>query len=309
MRRFLRTAYRLLILNKIIRWTWVLALLLYGVKVGTDRGFAWYRTPASKTIFKQSPELIESFRIQNELSENITFSRQDSVWLVVKNNITLRLPEDSVKPYLLLFSKIERLSVKSIQTDEGIERVGEKPKFRVVIFGEKGISHSLLVYYEDMDSLINERLTFIKLADERLLNGVRGDWMQILGRNFDDFRDRRYFDFPLTDANQISFQSPVDTLNFFCKDSVWSNRSNVAIEPFVFKNFVENLAILRGPFFYDADRDLLAERKVSNRLIVKTPTDTAILTAFKLDNFYVVHSSRNPTNFFRIDSTSTIFFK
>jgi hypothetical protein len=310
MRKLLRAAYRLLIRNRIIRWTWLLALVLYGVKIATDRGFAWHRTPSAKTIFKASPDDIESFTIQNRTAEDLTFSRQDTVWLVVKNNITIRLPEDSVHPYLDLFCRMERLSVKTL---DNAEALGDSAKWVISIFEKKSIKRSFSIHYTAFDSLVNENLTFVKIGEERLLNGVRGDWQAVLNKNFDDFRDRRLFDFSLNNALNISFQSPEDTLDFFrkdlVKDSIWRNRNKLFIEPIVFQNYVENLDILRGPIFYDADRDLLADRKISNRLIVKTPTDTAVVTAFKLDNFYVIHSTCNPDNYFRIDSTAGIFFK
>jgi hypothetical protein len=308
MRKFLRLAYRLLIRNRFIRWTWLLALVLYGVKVGTDKGFAWKKNPSAKTIFAVMPNNIESFTIQNAAAEDLTFSRQDTTWLVVKNNVTLRLPEDSVRPYLDLFSRMERLAVKTEANTEG----GVSPKWQVNLVEKNGMKRSFSVYYTAYDTLSDEHLTFLRLGDERLLNGVRGDWTRIMSQNFDDNRDRRLFNFPLNQAAEISFQSPEDTLIFFrrsIQDAIWRNRNKLFIEPIVFQNYVENLDLLRGGVFYDADRDLLADRKISNRLVVKTPTDTAIVIAYKLDNFYVVHSSCNPDNYFRMDTTAAIFFK
>jgi hypothetical protein len=317
MSKLLRAAYRLLFLNRIIRWTWLTGLVLFAVKIGTDRGFAWHRTPASKTIFTLNPSDIESFMIQNQAEEDLYFSRQDTNWLVVKNNVTLRLPEDSVRPYLILFSNMERLAVKTLPNVENADlssetpQVGgvESPKWQVSIFAKKGIKHVFSIHYIAFDSLSNQNLTFLKRADERLLNGVKGDWSAILNRNFDDFRDRRFFDFSLATATDMSFQNPTDTLNILRQEAVWRCRNVEIIEPVVLKNFVENLDLLRGLSFYDADRDLLADRKIASRLIVKTPTDTAILTSFRLDNFYVVHSSRNPENYFKMDSTTHIFLR
>ena len=319
MRKFLRLAYRLLIRNRFIRWTWLLALVLYGVKVGTDKGFAWRKNPTAKTIFTVSPNNIESFTIQNAAAEDLTFSRQDTTWLVVKNNVTLRLSEDSVRPYLDLFSQMVRLAVKTAantaaNTDlsQDYREGGARAQWQVNLVEKNGAKRSFSVHYTAYDTLSNENLTFIRLGDERLLNGIRGEWATVLSRNFDDYRDRRLFDFSLHQAGEITFQSPEDTLIFFrrsMRDSIWQNRNQLFIEPIVFQNYVEHLNLLRGSIFYDADRDLLADRKISNRLVVRTPTDTAIVTAYKLDNFFVVHSSCNPDNYFRIDSTASIFFK
>jgi hypothetical protein len=316
MRQLLRGAYRLLIRNTFIRWTWLLALALYGVKIATDRGFAWKKTVPSKTIFAVSPSDIESFTIQNAGGEDVIFSRQDSVWIAVKNNIIVRLPDDSVRVYLDLFSKIERLAVKTVpnviarnEATEGGAETLNLPKWRVSVIQENGVKSSLSIHYAALDSLSNENLTFLKLGEERLLHGVRGDWMQVLGKNFDDFRDRRLLSFSLKEAAEMSFQNPTDTLNAFRKDTTWRSPYNRLFNPALFKNHVDNLAILRGSIFYDEDRDLLVDRKMSNRLIIKTPTDTAVITAFRLDNYFVVHSTCNPDNYFKMEAIQEIFFR
>lgn len=316
MRQLLRGAYRLLIRNTFIRWIWLLAVVLYGVKIGTDRGFAWKKTVPSKTILAVSPSDIESFTIQNPNDEDVTFSRQDSVWIVVKNNIMVRLPDDSVKVYLDLFSKIERLAVNVapnvIARGEATEGVGETPnlpKWRVSIFQKNATKSSLSIHYVALDSLSNENLTFIKLADERLLHGVRGDWTTVLSKNFDDFRDRRLLRFSIHEASELTFQNPTDTLNVFRKDTTWRSPYSRLFSPSLFKNHVENLNILRGAIFYDEDRDLLVDRKITNRLVIKTPTDTAVITAFRLDNYFVVHSTSNPDNYFKMAAIQDVFFR
>ncbi len=306
MTQLLRGAYRLLIRNKFIRWTWLLALVLYGVKIATDRGLAWNKTASSKTVFTVSPSDIESFTIQNKADEDITFSRQDTVWIAVRNNITVRLPDDSVQVYLDLFSKIERLAVKMQSNTEG---VGERPKWYVSIVQKNGTKHSLSINYVAFDSLSNENLTFLKLEKERLLHGVRGNWTTVLSKDFDDFRDHRLLRFSIKEAAAMSFQNPIDTLNVFRKETIWRSPYNRSFNPVLFKNYVENLDILRGGIFYDEDRDLLVDRKISNRLIIKTPTDTAIITAFRLDNFFVVHSSCNPDNYFKMTAIEDVFFR
>ena len=306
MSQLLRGAYRLLIRNKFIRWTWLLALTLYGVKIATDRGLAWKKTVSSKTILSVSPSDIESFTIQNPSSEDVTFSRQDTVWIAVKNNIIVRLPDDSVQVYLDLFAKIERLAVNTVSNTEG---VGEASKYRVSIFQKNAIKHSLSIHYAAFDSLSNESLTFLKLENERLLHGVRGDWEAVLSKNFDDFRDRRLLRFSIHEAAEMSFQNLIDTLNVFRKDTIWRSPYNRLFNPILFKNHVANLDILRGSIFYDEDRDLLVDRKMSNRLIIKTATDTAIITAFRLDNYFVVHSTSNPDNYFKMEAIQEIFFR
>ena len=316
MSQLLRGAYRLLIRNKFIRWTWLLALALYGVKIATDRGLAWNKTVSSKTIFTASPSDIESFTIQKTGDEEVTFSRQDTVWIAIKNNIMVRLPDDSVRVYLDLFSKIERLAVKTVsnalakkEATEGALETQNLPKWRVSLLQKNAIKSSLSIYYTALDSLSNENLTFIKLEEERLLHGVKGEWTTVLSKNFDDFRDRRLLCFSMKEAATLSFQNPIDTLNVFRKDAIWRSPYNRLFNPVLFKNYVENLDILRGSIFYDEDRDLLVDRKISNRLIIKTPTDTAIITAFRLDNYFVVHSTCNPDNYFKIAAIEEIFFR
>ncbi len=309
MSQLLRGAYRLLIRNKFIRWTWLLALALYGVKIATDRGLAWKKTASSKTIFTVSPSDIESFTIQNKDDEDLTFSRHDTVWIAVKNNVMVRLPDDSVRVYLDLFSKIERLTVKTVSNTEGGAKALNLPKWRVSILQKNGAKSLLSIHYTVLDSLSNEHLTFVKLENERLLHGVRGEWTAVLSKHFDDFRDRRLLCFSIKEAATLSFQNPIDTLNVFRKDTVWRSPYNRLFNPVLFKNYVENLDILRGDIFYDEDRDLLVDRKMSNRLIIKTPTDTAIITAFRLDNYFVVHSTCNPDNYFKMEAIQDIFFR
>ena len=306
MRKLLRLAYRLLIRNNFIRWTWLLALALYGVKIATDRGLAWRKTPASKTVFTLSPASVESFMVQNSDGEELTFSRNDSVWIGVKNNVSIQLQEDSVRLYLDLFSKMERLAIKTLDNTEG---VSEAIQGRVFLFLKNNVKDSFSIYYTALDSASNEKLTFIKHGNERLLQGVRGDWQSVLNKNFDDFRNHTLLNFSVKEANELSFQSPMDTLNLFRKDSTWRTAFRRPFDPVLFKNHLENLAILRGPIFYDADRDLLVDRKIANRLIIKTPTDTAVITAFRMDKDFVVHSSCNPDNYFKMDSIAMIFFR
>ena len=131
----------------------------------------------------------------------------------------------------------------------------------------------------------------------------------VLSKNFDDFRDRRLLRFSIHEAAEMSFQNPIDTLNVFRKDTIWRSPYNRLFNPILFKNHVANLDILRGSIFYDEDRDLLVDRKMSNRLIIKTPTDTAIITAFRLDNYFVVHSTSNPDNYFKMTAIQDVFFR
>ena len=146
-----------------------MALALYGVKIATDRGLAWKKTVSSKTILSVSPSDIESFTIQNPSGEDVTFSRQDTVWIAVKNNIIVRLPDDSVRVYLDLFAKIERLAVKTVSgviaKDEATEGLGEASKYRVSIFQKNAVKYSLSIHYAAFDSLSKENLTFMKLDD------------------------------------------------------------------------------------------------------------------------------------------------
>ena len=306
MSKLIRLAYRLLIRNRFIRWTWLLALALYGVKIATDRGLAWRKTPSSKTVFTLSPASIESFRIQNSDGEELTFSRNDSVWIGVKSNVSIRLQEDSVRLYLDLFSKMERLAIRTLDNTEGDT---ETVQGRVFLFLKDGVKDSFSVYYTKLDSASNEKLTFVKHGNERLLQGVKGDWQSVLNKNFDDFRNRNLLSFPLKEANELSFQSLADTLNLFRKDSTWRAAYRRPFDPILFKKHLENLAILRGSIFYDSDRDLLVDRKITNRFVIKTPTDTAVITAFRMDKNFVVHSSCNPDSYFKMDSIGMIFFR
>ena len=94
MSKLLRAFYRIFIKNRFIRWTWMLALVLFGVRYATERGLAWKKTPLSKTVVSITAESVSAFTIRRGEDDEITFTIGDSAWLVVKNNITLRLPVD-----------------------------------------------------------------------------------------------------------------------------------------------------------------------------------------------------------------------
>ncbi len=105
MSKILRATYRFFIKNRFIRWTWMLALAIWGVKVATDRGLAWKKAPLSKTVLSIPSQTVSSFTIRQNEDEDITFTLADTVWLAVKNNVTLRLPADSVSVFLSVFKK------------------------------------------------------------------------------------------------------------------------------------------------------------------------------------------------------------
>ena len=92
MSKLLRGLYRIFIKNSFIRWVWMLALALWGIKIVTDKGLALRHAPLSKTVVSIPPRTVSAFTIRENEDEDMTFTLSDSGWLVVKDNITLRLP-------------------------------------------------------------------------------------------------------------------------------------------------------------------------------------------------------------------------
>ena len=315
MRKLIRLFYRIFIKTRFIRWILLLTVAIIGVKWATDKGFAGFKQAQVKRIFTLSPADITHFTIQQPEGSEIIFARQDSLWLITKNNVIVAVPEDSIRLYLNLFQHIERLAVRklgNLPSDiEGIEHTnGEEgvPHTQIYIYDKSSVKHSLSIFYTAFDTLSNEKLTFIKIDNERLLNGVRGEWFAVLNKNFDAFRNHDLLRFPNHDITSLSFKTPLDSFAFFKSDTTWLLRGNRhTVNQKVFKNVVENLFLLRGSQFYDEDRDLLADRKITHQVLIKSPTDSVLLTAFQLDNYKVIHTSQNKDVYFKIDSVTSFF--
>ena len=307
MSKLLRGFYRIFIKNRFIRWVWMLALAIWGVRVATERGLAWQKAPLSKTVMAIPSSTISSFTIRRNEDDEITFSQEDTCWLVVKNNITLRLPTDSMKTFLSVFEKMDRIELKTL-AQEDLTLLNKHFHFDILMTKKNNTTLSFSVYYNDRDSISQEPFTYIKLPNDNTLQGIKGDLIAAFDKNFDNYRDKTLLNIPRDSIVSLIFKSPFESLSFYRRDSSWlfSNKQVYVLQN-PFRQYISNLLILRGVKFYEGDRDILSESKIQNQLVVHLPSDSIILTNYQLEKYHVLHSTQNNDAFFQIDSTNNIF--
>ena len=303
MSKLLRAFYRIFIKNRFIRWTWMLALVLFGVRYATERGLAWKKTPLSKTVVSITAESVSAFTIRRGEDDEITFTIGDSAWLVVKNNITLRLPVDSIKPFLSIFEKMDAVSVNVLNEQE-FETLNAKPHIDITVTQTNNTNHSFSIFYNEHDAFSKDIITYIKLPNENALQGIKGDLLSVFNRNFDNYRDKTLLNVPKDSIRALTFLSPTDSFSFVQRKTNWTstNKPNHLLQN-EFQAYIQNLVLLRGGKFYDGDRDILSAPKIQNQLIIFLPSDTIVLTNYKLEKGYILHSTQNKDAFFRFDST------
>ncbi len=307
MSKLLRAFYRIFIKNRFIRWTWMLALVLFGVRYATERGLAWKKTPLSKTVVALPSATISAFTIRHGEDDEMTFTLGDTAWLVVKNNITLRLPIDSIQPFLSIFEKMDAVNLNVLNEQE-FETLNTKPHTDITITQTNNTNHSFSVFYTQLDSLSNNSVTYIKLPNKNALQGIKGDLLSVFNRNFDDYRNKTILNVFKDSIRALTFLSPLDSFSFVQRNGIWTsqNSPNRLLQN-DFQQYLQNLIILRGGKFYDGDRDILSAPKIQNKLIVYLPSDTLVLTNYKLEKGYILHSTQNNEAYFRFDSTMDIF--
>ena len=307
MSKLLRGFYRIFIKNRFIRWTWMLALLLFGVRYATERGLAWKKTPLSKTVVSIPSASVSSFTIRRGEDDEMTFTLADTGWLVVKNNVTLRLPIDSVQPYLSIFEKMDAVNI-NVLNDVEFEQLNGKQHSEITVTQSNNKNHSFSVFYTEKDTFSNNLITYIKLPNENALQGIKGDLLSVFNKNFDDYRDKTLLNFAKDSIISLRFLSAYDSIAIVRRNNIWvPNNSSYRLMQNEFQQYLQNLFILRGSKFFDGDRDILTQPKIQNQLIVYLSSDTIVLTNYKLEKGYILHSTQNNDAYFRFDSTTDVF--
>ena len=318
MSQLLRGFYRIFIKNKIIRWAWMLGLSVWGVKWASENFLKTKNAFFSKTILSISPDDVAAFTIRKG-DEETTFARADSVWLVVKNDVTIRIPADSVAVYLNLFSKMTSYSIKKLsdKPDENIEgEIDKKALFKIFISKNNNITDSLSIFYTAKDSVSGNILTYIKLPKERLLHGIEGNWVTFFDKDFNDFRNAQILSFSRADVSKVTLRSRLDTATFYAKDTAnwtYSNDRYLVLND-SFNTYLKsinhlslrNMKPVSGKF-YDAARDFKDIKKIENQLVIYFKEDSATLTAYRRERYFILHSTQNPENYFQVDSLGFIF--
>ncbi len=307
MSKILRTLYHIFIKNRFIRWTWMLAIVLFGVRFATERGLAWKKTPLSKTVVSIPAASVSAFTIRQSEDDEMTFTLADSGWLVVKNNITLRLPTDSVQPFLAVFEKMDAINVNVLNSEE-FKRLNATKHSDINITQTNNTNHSFSVFYNERDSFSNDLVTYIKLPKENALQGIKGDLLSVFNKNFDDYRDKTLLSIPKDSLLVLTFISPIDTFSLVRRNNMWISKNiQYRLLQNEFQQYLQSLYLLRGVKFFDDNRDILTSPKIQNQLVVYLPSDTIVLTNYKLEKGNILHSTQNKEAYFRFDSTTDIF--
>lgn len=307
MSRFLRAFYRIFIKNRFIRWVWLLALSLWGIKWVTDNAITKKKPLFSKTVLAIPSADIHTFTIRSASDEEMTFTRHDDrSWLAVKNDVTIQVPEDSIAVFLNLFNKMDSYAVKKISESE------ENPAYlyKVFINRKNNLNDSLTVFYMAFDSLSKENLTFLKVSQEPFLQGIKGDILGLLKKDFNDFRSTELMPVLLRkDISKVIFRTPFDTVSFYAKDTLHWTFSNerFSVVSDTFNRYLKNLELLRGGTFYDAARDFVENKNIENQMVILHSTDSVVLTAYRRERLLILHSTANKDTYFKTDSVNHIF--
>lgn len=315
MSQLLRGFYRIFIKNKIIRWAWMLGLSVWGVKWASENFLKTKNAFFSKTILSISPDDVAAFTIRKG-DEETTFARADSVWLVVKNDVTIKISTDSVAVYLNLFSKMTSYSIKKLSDKPEDESTEDKALFKIFISKNNNTTDSLSIFYTANDSVSGNILTYIKLPKERLLHGIEGNWVTLFNKDFNDFRNAQILSFSRADVSKITLRSRMDTVSFYAKDTAnwtFSNDKFVVLND-SFNTYLKSINHLSlrntkqaGGKFYDAAREFKEIKKIENQLVIYFKEDSATLTAYRRERYFILHSTQNPENYFQVDSVGFIF--
>jgi hypothetical protein len=311
----IRAIYRILIKNRLIRWVWILGLSLWGVKWLTDNAIIKKKSFFSKTILAIPKEDIHTFTIQKANDEEIIFTRNDANWLIVKNDVTISVSEDSVAAFLTVFNKMESSAIKKLSEntadDEAVKKAESRYLYKIFINHKNSATDSISVFYTVQDSLSDDTLTFVQINNERILHGVKNDLMGLLRKDFNDFRSKKLLNFSRANATKLVFLNPLDTAIFYAKDTVnwtfFNNKNSVLSDSL--NAYLKSIGILRGGRFYDASRDFKENKNIDNQLVIYTKDDSTKLTAYRRERLFILHSSSNNDNYFQIDSTNDIFKK
>lgn len=307
MSRLLRAFYRIFIKNRFIRWVWLLALSLWGIKWVTDNAITKKKPFFLKTVLAIPSADIHTFTIRSASDEEMTFTRHDDHnWLAVKNDVTIPIPEDSVAAFLTLFNKMDSYAVKKISESED----NSAYLYKVFIHHRNNLNDSLTVFYTAFDSLSKESLTFLKVSQEPFLQGIKGDILGLLKKDFNDFRRTELMPTLIRkDISKVIFRTPFDTVSFYAKDSLHWTFSNVrfGVVADTFNRYLKNLELLKGGAFYDAARDFVDNKNIENQMVILHSTDSVVLTAYRRERLLILHSTANKDTYFKVDSVNHIF--
>ena len=306
MRKLLQFIYRIFIGNAVIKWIWILLLTIYCITWVSERYLGKRKAVYAKTVLRIANHTINTFSVGRSDDDEMTFTRlRDSLWIVVKNDVTVRVHQDSIEPFLKLFNEMQSSTLKKLP--DGVDSIGErtyeKPQMEIDLRLVTTAKRSFSIYYVDYITP-DSPVTFIKLPKERFLYGVKGDLLRFFNRDFSTFRSKRLLAFDLKNVAKLEFRTRTDSMRFYAKDSLnWGYATpQYAVSSGMIRNYLKAIDTLQNNKYYDATREPLVEKNIENQLVVTLKRDSIVLTAYRLDSLFVLHSSQNDQSYFKTDS-------
>jgi Domain of unknown function (DUF4340) len=306
MRKLFQMLYRFFIGNAVIKWFWILLLAIYSITWVSERYLGKRKTVYKKTILRIANHTINTFTINQANDEDMTFTRlKDSIWLVVKDDVTVRVHEDSIAAYLKLFNEMQSSTLKKLP--DGVDSIGErlyeKPQMDIDLRLATTAKRAFSIYYVDYIKS-DSAITFIKLPKERFLYGVKGDLLRLFNRDFKSFRSKTLLSFNAKDVAKLEFRTRTDSMRFYAKDSVnWGYATpQYLVSNTLVSRYLNAIDTLKNDKYYDATREPLIDENIENQLVITRKRDSIVLTAYRLDSLFVLHSSQNEQSYFKTDS-------
>jgi Domain of unknown function (DUF4340) len=302
MKKLVRFIYRIFIKNAVIRWMWLLALGVYGIKWSSENLLGKSKPVPKKAVLKIENHTIVNFSIQKGQEDEMVFARKDdSTWFVSKGNITAKIKEDTIASFLKFFNEMKSGVVKKLPAD--IEEGTWKPTMSVDITLKNTATRAFTIFYAEKDTG-NTLVTYIKVPKKRLLLGVQGDIYSLLNPVFNDYRDKNIVRFKADSLTQFIVRNRKDTLSFERKDSTWQcthERFQVLLKPF--KNYLYRMDTLHGFYYYDDSREILDKKTIDSQFVMYEKKDSTVLTTYRTNKGFIVHSTQNNDSYFLLDST------
>ena len=306
MKKFVRFLYRIFIKNAVIRWMWMLALAVYGAKWSSENLLGKKKQVPQKTILKIENHTITNFSIQKGDDDEMVFAREnDTTWFVSKGNVTAKIKEDTIAAYLKLFNEMKSNAVKKLPKD--IEEGTWKPTMKIDVTLKNTATRAFSIFYAERDTG-NTLITYIKVPKKRFLLGIKSDLYTFLNPNFNDYRDKNIVRFKADSLKQFAIRNNKDTLVFQRKDSIWScTHDKYQVVPKVFKNYLYRIDTLKGYFYYDDTRDIFDKKNIDSELVMYEKKDSIVLTTYRTDKGFIVHSTQNNESYFKVDSVYLVY--
>ncbi len=291
---WLRRAYRLLIKNKLIRYTWLLALLLFSTYQCSEYGLFKRPNTFEKAFLPtlNAAENVTAFSIQKN-SHELQFTHTERGWFVVENAISIPVADSSVQPFLQLFA-----SLKVVRYQNSDSACENQATVNLTLINGKTIAFWIKNYHTP------DGLTAIQRCDEQQILLTKQNLQPLLSLSINRFRNAIICTIKTKELTQLKIQKSDSSFYYQREKNRWQYQD---IEHWLVYDDSLNQCLKivedwRSTQFYDRDRDFLQKKYEQHRLTFYTAHDSTQLTHFYQNNHHILASSANPTAFFELDS-------